>query len=72
MKHPLLTYIEKTPGETASAFCARAKISRMTFWRLTNNKGEYSTSLLKRVSEATGGKVTFLTLTKHLAQREAA
>lgn len=72
MKHPLLTYIEKTPGETASAFCARAKISRMTFWRLTNDRGEYSTSLLKRVSAATNGKISFLMLTKRLAQREAA
>ena len=44
----------------------------MTFWRLTNDRGEYSTSLLKRVSEATGGKVTLLALVKHLAQREAA
>jgi hypothetical protein len=72
MKHPLLTYIEKSPGETVSAFCIRADISRMTFWRLTNDKGEYSTSLLKRVSEATGGKVSFMALVKRLAQREAA
>lgn len=72
MAHPLIKYIEKTEGETVAAFCKRADISRMTFWRLTNGKGEYSTSLLKRVSEATGGKVTFMTLIRELASRENA
>lgn len=72
MTHPLIRYIEKTEGETVAAFCKRAGISRMTFWRLTKGRGEYSTSLLKRVSEATSGKISVVTLIKELAAREDA
>jgi hypothetical protein len=72
MTHPLLRYLKETPGETRVALCERADISRMTFWRLTNGKGEYSTTLLKRIEAATDGKVTVAEMIAALSGVEAA
>ena len=71
MAHPLLTYIETTPGETRETFCDRADISRMTLWRLTKGEGECSTKLLRKVSQATGGKITEAALAKAFEQAKA-
>lgn len=43
-------------------FCEKADISRMTLSRLMRGKGEYSTTLLRRIADATDGAVTVLEL----------
>lgn len=71
MAHPLQRYIQETPGETHTALALRADVSRMTLWRLIAGKGEFSTGVLKQVSEATGGRVSVAELAAALAETPA-
>lgn len=69
MKHPLDTFFETHPEVTKDAFCARADISRMSLWRLMTGSGEFSTKLLRRISEATDGEISQAQLVEALPQR---
>ena len=56
MKHNLEKYLDDA-GETRTGFAARVGISRQTVYRIVNHEGEFTTALIRRVCEATGGKV---------------
>lgn len=59
MTHPLIRYLAETPGETQTSLALRAGVSRMTIWRIIHDGGvAFTTTLLRKVADATGGKVT--------------
>ena len=55
-KHALQIYLDET-GETQTGFAARVGVSRMTIHRIIKSEGEFTTGLIKRVIEETGGQV---------------
>ena len=62
-QHPLMKYLQKE-GESLSAFAVKAKTSRMQLYRIMAGEGT-TTSRLKQISEATGGKLSVADLVSH-------
>lgn len=62
MTHPLDVYLANNPGETLKALAERADVSRMQMWRLINGRGEFTSTFLRKIANATNGQVTVLQL----------
>lgn len=62
-QHPLMKYLQKE-GESLTAFAIKAKTSRMQLYRIMAGEGT-TTSRLKQISEATGGKISLSDLVSH-------
>lgn len=60
--HPLIRYIRSAkPKETITSFCGKVGISRTHLYRVM--RGEPTTTrTLQAISEATGGKVSVMTI----------
>lgn len=71
--HPIIRYIRSSkPKETITSFCGKVGISRTHLYRVM--KGEPTTTrTLQAISEATGGKVSVMSIMRAGAkQLEAA
>lgn len=60
--HPLIKHLKRT-GETITGFAKRNSISRTHLYRVLNGEPT-TTTLLERLSDATGGKVSVPDLVK--------